>query len=186
MKKLTLLALAVGALVAFAAPASAQANEFTYSGEITIHGTITWTAGPGEGFASGPCTVSGEGEVEGTTGVITKLLTTTPCDTNVANCLVQAAGWSAQNELHLTTPDGITITSVTFYTVFTGSGCTAAGIATGIQFPIAGNLTGTTKETGLINFEKAGDLKLKITGGAVSIDGKWQLTDPKEKPIVIH
>ncbi len=183
MKKLTLLALAVGALVAFAAPASAQANEFTHTGEITVHGEMSWTMGA---FLSGPCTVSGGGEVEGSTGEINAFTIKTPCNTNVPGCTIAEPAITTPMEMHLTTPDGLTITSMTFYNVYGGEACAAVGIPTGIKIPAAGNLTGTTTTSGLIHFEKAGDLKNELTGGGVFTDGTWQLTDHEGNPILIH
>ncbi len=183
VKKLTLLAMAIGALVALAAPAAVQANEFTHTGEITVHGEVAWTWGA---FRSGPCTVSGTGEVEGTIGEISSFTIKNPCPTNVPNCPIEAAEASVPMEVHPTTPDGITFTNMTFYNVYTGAGCAAVGIPTGIKIPWAGSLTGTTTTTGLIHFEAAGDLKNELTGGAISTDGTMQLTDVEGNPLIIH
>ncbi len=183
-KKLMLLAMAVGALLAFAVPAAAQASlTFDKAGEVTFHGELSTTSGA---FQSGPCTVSGAGEVEGSTGEISAFNIKTVCTTNVPGCVIVEAAATTPMELHLETPDILNITKVTFYNVYSGANCTAVGVPTGIKIPAAGNLTGTTTTTGLIHFEKAPHLKNELSGGDVFVDGTVQLSYHDGSPVTIH
>jgi hypothetical protein len=194
LKRILLLASMALAAVALAAPVTAQANKFTYEGSVNIHGNISSTVQVGMfTFQQGPCTVSDTGTIlSATTAEIPSLEAEVPCPTNVIGCELTEVNISPGLIAHLTTPDGITITSVGVTTTY-NDGCTTFGIMPGEERRAEGNLTGTTTTNGCIHFSQAGHMLTVPTGAPFAVDGEVCLTEdtPEEPatdgdPVVIH
>ena len=170
LKKLTLLALAVGALVAFAAPAAANA-EFTPEGTYDLTGSLSTTAAGGA-FESGPCQVHAMITVDSTGHATVDTFTiTTPCPTSVPGCSAANVGsigtpWTVDNE-----GTEVTITEAGLFNVYSGASCAFVGIPTGVPLAATGDATGImNNETHCIEFAESGDLEGAL--GPVTIDGE--------------
>lgn len=172
----------VAALGIISGPSTAHGAEFTYSGPVIGHGSVTMTSGA---FRIGACTTEAAGEVGGFNGEIFAAGMAVPCATNVSNCDVGNVEVSVPMELDLTGLDGISITSVTIKYTFTGAGCAGAGVPTGVGIPYSGTLTGTTTSGGCLHFNSAGDLKNELNLAAATVDGTLCLTDIFANPITI-
>ncbi|HEX3240947.1 MAG TPA: hypothetical protein VHR18_12550 [Solirubrobacterales bacterium] len=167
--KLTLLAMAVGALVAFAAPV-AQANlmwseegEFTVEGEFSVQNAgPTLVNGPCPVELSGSATESGT-QIEGGSGG--------PCGTNFGFCSIEelsfsALPWAASSS----TSDIVTLSNGTF-TIHYTAGCAALGLPSNVS--AAGTGSGTFNlETQCATAVNAEGLKLEANNAPLTVNGE--------------
>ena len=185
-KKLTLLALAVGALVAFAVPAVASADTWTINGQsltttpVAFDGTgemSATTATPLGTVRLGPCHVEVEGNIWNQPtghGEVEDFRINAPCPVSVGGkqiCTIEEAGsggfpWTIQVQAGTR----IDISGANFTDVFNancplGPGAGASGTATG---------TYSNATSGIV-FNEDGDMKTP-TGGNVFLDGGVDLT----------
>lgn len=205
IKKMMLLASALAALVAFAAPAAASAHlEWYESGtpDVTLEGTATahfvgnlQTSVP-SGLVNESCPVTFVGKASnnanGAHAFIEEGNVSTPCPTNLSafGCEVAQVKFPALEEeggggswtLTTTTPDIVQIHEVTFTNVYTEA-CAAFGIEHEVS--AEGTVTGTlTNEAGpnkedCVDFNETGGLKTEtVPPEEVTIEGRVCLTLP--------
>jgi hypothetical protein len=195
LKKMMLLAGMALALVAFAAPAIAQADEWVTddtgdtignstaeADEVEFTGSLASTSGP---VQSGPCQVHALVDVwneEGSaTAEVTNFTITTHCPVTSPlpiippGCtLAKASSEGFPWHTHINNETGVAITGAHFKNTYAGcspplpESVTAVGTATG-QF--VNRTTGETTE-GCIVFNNSGDLQTVPGGGNVFIDGE--------------
>jgi hypothetical protein len=197
IKKMLVLLGAAMALVAFAAPAVAQADQWytDHEGQETLLGSSTAEADEVEltgslkstsGGLSVNCTVHAIvdlwNENGAATGEVTSFtITATTCVTNVdgLGCTIKNAGaenlpWHVDVE---TGANGIIITEAGFFNEFTGTNCALVGIPTGVHISAAGDATGTwNTSTHCIDFNESGDME--GAKGEVLLDGSVCGTSP--------
>jgi hypothetical protein len=197
IKKMLVLLGAAMALVAFAAPAVAQADQWytdhegqetllggstAEADEVELTGDLTSTSG---GLAV-TCTVHAIvdlwNENGAATGEVTTFTITAPsCKSNIDKfgCTIKNAGpiglsWHVDVE---TGEGGIVITEAGFFNEYTGANCALVGIPTGVQIPASGDATGTWNgTTHCIDFNESGDLE--GAKGEVILDGSICGTSP--------
>lgn len=204
IKKMMLLASALAALVAFAAPAAASAHLqwYTDPGDTLLSGTADLhivgnlsTSVPETGLENKSCpvtftgTASNSGPGGAAHGVIESGSVSGPCETNLSafGCNVEsvtlnfgANGWTVTTE----TPDHVIIDNVTFTNHYSEA-CGAFEIPPAV--PAAGSVEGTlTPEPNANNedcvvFEEAGGMAVETLSGpgpAVTLDGEVCITQP--------
>jgi hypothetical protein len=179
LKKMLLLASAVMALVAFAAPAAASADQWstdpggliggaTEADHVTLTGNLTATQGP---FSLGACATTATAELWNEGGVATGETISVHIATG-PGCLVKAGVTPICNIEEVVAGAGHINTSGTaidieeaFFVDFLNEGC-AIGELAGAE----GTLTGTWEEGGhCIVFNNSGDLANEE--GPVTVDG---------------
>jgi hypothetical protein len=186
LKKLTLLAMAVGALVVFAAPAMAQADEWYTTGAgpggtdltigpkgpnddtVTLTGRLTSTTGGAAGVHV-DCEVESKVTVwnePSATAEVTEFNIFVPtCETNIPGCELENA--EALNlSWHVDPATGATATKITeaaFFNEFNGVNCETFGhIPQHVEIVAEGTATGTWNNTGgCIEFSEDGDMVLQ-------------------------
>ena len=201
IKKMVLLASALAALVAFAAPAAASAHLEWYVSAEPEDVTLTspaeahfvgelQTSVPASGLVNEFCPVTFAGaasnNANGAHAFITEGSVETPCPTNLSafGCEVEEVtfnfgenGWT----LTTTTPDIVEIHEVTFTNVYTPP-CANFGVPHEVS--AKGTVTGTlTNEVGpkgedCVDFNEEGGLKLEANGANVRLEGQVCLTLP--------
>ena len=199
IKKMMLLASALSAIVAFAAPAAASAHLewYTDPGNVTLTGTAQahfvgelQTSVPASGLVNEFCPVtfagSASNNANGAHAFITEGSVETPCPTNLSafGCEVEEVtfnlgenGWT----LTTTTPDIVQIHEVTFTNVNTAP-CAAFGLPHEVS--TAGTISGTlTAEAGpegedCVDFNEEGGLKLEANNVNVRLEGQLCLALP--------
>ena len=196
-KKLTLLALALGALVAFAVPAVASADTWTAGGESVGSTIATGTAfdGTGEfGFTTasplgtvkfGPCHAEVEGNIWNQPtghGGVEEFRINAPCPITIGGkqiCSIEEAGsvgfpWTIQVQAGTR----IDISGANVTQVFN------ANCPLGPGFGFAGTATGTySNATSGIVFNEDGHMKTP-TGGNVFLDGGLDLTRASDGAVI--
>ncbi|HEX3240944.1 MAG TPA: hypothetical protein VHR18_12535 [Solirubrobacterales bacterium] len=180
MKKLTLLAMAVGALVALAVPAAASANlMWDKAGEIHIEGELS-TQNAGPTLINGPCPVTFEGSAANIGGVAGGQIESGeggPCGTNFGFCEIEKVELGALPwELTTSTPDFVTIHGATF-TNYYSAGCAAISLPAKVS--ATGTVTGTVHledEEQCITFTNAEGLTLEANNAPLTLNGEVCIT----------
>jgi len=198
IKKITLLAMAIAALVAFAAPSMASAAEWKTSetpvggleeaDAVHLTGTLTSTKGPLKISCNATSNVSvwnegaGVGSVEsltltadpvGTAGCTVGVLVAPNTYVDVTGCHVtpstEAFPWAVT-----TAGANVTIHGANFTNEF--NGCAGSlGIPNGTSIKAEGNVVGVA-EGNCINFNQAGEIaEVKIDGGLCATSGALEL-----------
>jgi hypothetical protein len=184
LKKLTMLAMAVGALAAFAVPATASADVWNEPGEYHFEGHLNVTV-PAAGLEF-TCDVTARVHLENTptaTGQVTELnaLTGNPnCHmvqpATTTTCAITGMAMNAGALVAATGATGVQITEAGYFLEMQGCPVTPIMAA-------EGTATGTWNNNGsCIEFHKDPHLvtTLPITGLALELDGKLCTTEGEE------
>jgi hypothetical protein len=175
IKKMLVLLGAAMALVAFAAPAMAQAEDkWSIEGESELTGTLTSTSGALAVTCEVHAVVDFWNETTATAEVTSFVITAATCKTTVDKfgCTIKTAGpIGAPWHVDVATGEGgINITEAGFFNEFTGTNCALVGIPAGVALPATGDATGTwNNATSCIDFNESGDLV--GVKGEVLLDG---------------
>jgi hypothetical protein len=182
-KKMLLLAVSAMALVAFAAPAAAQANApewltggVSIAGEDEIHVEGELSSLSSTGLTTGPCNVTLTGTAKNENGMAAGSITggtvSKPCTTNKAGCeatdvtLNIGAGWAITGAT-VTGVEGVEIIGASFTNHYNSASACGLPVA---SVTASGTVTGIVTEGGeCISLENHKD-DMSAFGGLVTVD----------------